>query len=43
MSLSGEGTLSWSSSPIRDRYSGVTDRAIMSPIASWNPSLAPVL
>jgi hypothetical protein len=29
-----------SSKPIRTRYSGVTDSAIVAPMAAWNPSLA---
>src|SRR5438477_25961 len=38
MSRDVSGALS--SSPIRTRYSGVTDSAIVSPIASWKPSFA---
>ena len=40
MSFDGGGTFDFDSSPIWVRYSGVTDSAIMSPIASWKPSLA---
>jgi hypothetical protein len=28
--------------PISFKYSGVTESAIASPMASWNPSLAPL-
>ena len=38
MSRDASGALS--SSPIFTRYSGVTDSAIVSPIASWKPSFA---
>ena len=38
MSFDGGGVLS--SSPIFCRYSGVTESAMVSPIASWKPSFA---
>lgn len=38
--MSAEAGGSLSSSPIFTRYAGVTERAIVSPTASWKPSFA---
>ena len=38
--MSPLGSVGRSRRPIWTRYSGVTERAIVSPIASWNPSWA---
>ena len=38
MSADGGGTVS--SRPICFKYSGVTESAMVSPMASWNPSFA---